>query len=414
MRYPTLIMSLLLTALLPLAATAGKAPQKATLTGKVLNGSRDNQPVAGQEVVLYTLINGKEVNAPRPKTMTDGSGRFVFRNLDIGETLAYYPLTYYGGVEYSGKLVKADSSRSQLESDIILYESTSSDSAITSEMHHVIVEPGNGGVLKVTELYLFSNRGNYTFAGQFPIPNAKEKFVVLQVQVPEEATEVKYGGDLMSCCAVINGNEIIDTMPFKPGRRQIFLSYVLPYSGTSLAFSRPLYHPVKAFDLFFTDPIRLQAFRVQRAGSPEATAVDNRTERVQFNGKDYNHFTVRSLDKGSRFELAFAGLPEAPRDYRWLAPVVLIALIMFVFAARRKCAPGKPNGRRQDLRSAIQKRRELIEEILALDHRYEAGEIEPASYTARREKLMDAVLQVDDYLSSLSSEAKGSTGHETG
>ncbi len=413
MRYP-IVISLLLATLMPLAATAGKAPQKATLTGRVLNGSRDNQPVAGQEVVLYTLINGKEVNAPRPKTVTDASGRFVFRDLEIGKSRAYYPLTYNGSVEYSGKLIKADSSRLQLESDIILYESTSSDSAITTEMHHVIVEPGNGGMLKVTELYLFSNRNNYTYAGQFPIPNSKEKFVVLQVQVPEEATEVKYGGDLMSCCAVINGNEIIDTMPFKPGRRQIFLSYLLPYDGTSLAFSRPLYHPVKAFDLFFTDPIRLQAFRVQRADSPEATAADNRTERVQFNGKNYNHFTVRSLDKGSRFELAFAGLPEAPRDYRWLAPVALIAMIVFVFAARRRRTPAQPNGRRPDLRAAIHKRRELIEEILALDQRYEAGEIEPASYTASREKLMEAVLQVDDYLNSLSSEAKGSTGYETG
>ncbi len=414
MRYKILSMFVAVL-LVPLMVSAEQTPIKATFTGQVLNGSRGNQPVSGQEVVLYTLINGKEVNAPRPKTRTDASGRFAFENLDVGPNIAYYPLTYFKNVEYSGKLVKTDSTSRRLQSDIVLYESTPSDSAITTEMHHVIVEPGNGGVLKVTELYLFSNRGDYTYAGQFPIPNSREKFVVLQVQVPEEAREVKYGGDLMSCCAVIQGNEIIDTMPFKPGRRQIFLSYVLPYSGTRLSFSRPLYHPVKAFDLFFTDPIQLEDFQLQRAGTSNAEAVnvDTNTERVQFNGKNYNHFTIRSLEKGARFQLAFAGLPRAPRDYRWLAPIALIAIIVLVFATRRKRIP--VTGHRElGLREAIEKRRQLLEDILRLDQQYESGEISQEDYTAHRQSLVDAVLQVDDYLNALASPTQRSSSHEAG
>jgi hypothetical protein len=225
--------------LLPFAAWSQPESKTGAVFGRVLNASRDSAAMAGLEVVLVQYVDDQEVEHARPRTITDARGRFVFEGLETGERFAYYPLAVFADIEYSGLLVNPAPSSPRQRSDVFIFDPTTSDSAISTTVHHLILKP-EPGMIAVRELFLFANRGNHTYVGR--LPSGSKKNVVLSLETPIHATEVQFGGDLMSCCAVVKGNQIFDTMEFKPGTRQVMLNYRLPYKGDEASLVKTIAH----------------------------------------------------------------------------------------------------------------------------------------------------------------------------
>lgn len=381
--------------LAPAAARAQDETQPlGELSGRVLNGSRDSTGVGGQEVMLYIIENGRELDTQKPKVRTDAQGRFVFKNLPLKQGRAYYPLTRYEGVEYAGSVVQANPQQPNLKSDIYIFDSTNSDSAISTAMLHLIVLPGNNGMLEVQELYVFANESPYTYAGKVPLPDQPDKFSVLQFELPEGAQNLQLGGDLMSCCTVIEQNQIIDTMPFKPGKRQVSISYHLPYRSRQQELWWRLPYAVTTLNLLIAEPARMEQTFIIAGGD---TLHLQEEKPIYFKGRTYRHYGAKQVAAQAAFMAAVGNLPAPPKDYRWLAPVGLLLLIGFTYVLQQKWKRKSAESRNtaEELRSHLDRRRGLLQQIAELDQQFEDGTLPEATYREQRNRLMEQVLELE-------------------
>ncbi|GEM_PF-6338940 len=310
--------------------------------GKVINMSEGNTPVPKQEVVLYQYKNGRKNENWRVSAVTDNAGAFVFKTLEVGEALAYYPSTVYSELEYNGALVKPDSSALRQQSNIFVFEPTSSDTAVSVSMHHIIIEPGIG-VLNVREVYFFTNKSKYTIIGNEQV--APEKKKVLAMETPVNAGGLQIGGDLMACCSIQKDNKIFDTMEFKPGSRQVVLSYTVPYKGRRAKMTKEILYPTESFDVFL-DNVNLSEFRVRPYddGSKPVAIEINDAEPFKIRDKVYNRYIAGKLSPQSVITLAMVDLPGKPTDYKMIAPVILVLIIIVFYFLNRR---GK-SGHKQD------------------------------------------------------------------
>ncbi|MFQ5639382.1 MAG: hypothetical protein ACE5IR_15465 [bacterium] len=350
------------------------------------DNARPKHRVSGQDVVLYSYLDGKSAEGVRPHAVTDANGRFEFTGLAIGKRFAYYPGSVFQGVEYYGEIVALAPDTVQKRSDVPVFESTGSDSALSAVMHHIILKPAIGA-LEVREVTLFANRGRHTFVGNAPA-GPPGKNIVLRIDVPDEATEVQFGGDLMSCCAVVNENHIFDTMELKPGMRQVVVNYLLPYQGKEASLIKRLTHPTDKVDVFLPEG----------AGTLQAPQFTSKP-LFEIRGENYQRFDAADLKAGSVLTLVITGLASSPLDLRWLAPVILGVSVIALFGIHwwRKSSQSGDEPSEQTLGNSLiaKKRQLLLDEILRLDEAFEAGAIDETTYVNSTEQLKQLVLGLD-------------------
>ncbi len=305
------------------------------ISGQVTNGSLGDMAVADQEVELHKYINEKEDATFRIAVVTDVKGSFSLEGLDVGDSLMYQPFVVYLGVEYAGTPVMLLPSNFRKKSKIPIFETTTSDSAISVAMYHMIVEPSHG-FLNVREVIYFSNTGRYTYVGS--VPAGPGKNAVLRLEFPENARELQVEGDLMSCCLVQDRNLIFDTMPFKPGSRTAVASYLLSHKGDDATLTRTVAYPTENLDIFLYDS-HLEELTVSQGSennTPELINHSGEPEPFEIRGKQYSRYDVGSLERGQALALKISNLTAPPSDFRWLAPVVLVSIIVFGYLSNRR------------------------------------------------------------------------------
>lgn len=365
---------------------------KGTLSGFVYNATPsesvpEGNGLAEQDVVLYQYVDGKTAEGVRPHTTTDDRGHFEFTGLKVSPRFTYYPASVINGIEYLGDVISLTSDNPEGHSDVAAFALTQSDSAVTVAMQHVILTP-MAGKLHVKEVSVFSNRSRYTYVGHLSA-GQPGKNIVLQFEVPENATEVQFGGDLMGCCAVVNGNRIFDTMAFKPGTRREVVSYVVPYDGRETDFIKRLGYDIATVDIFLPED----------AGTLSAPGFTSQGS-FQIRGQHYQRFTASNLAKGGFMKLTLAQLPPAPRDWRRLPPVVLGVLALtgvIIYFRNRKVAPRESgqNAGGAGITDPNGERRRLLEEILQLDDAFAADRLDEETYVSAREKLQELIFALD-------------------
>lgn len=375
-----------------LAASQKEKGRTGTVYGYVFNASQSTNAnkkigLAGQGVVLHRYVDGKAAEGARAHTETDTNGRFEFRGLEVGKRFAFYPVSVFAGLEYYGGLVTLTPDSVVKRSDVPVFEATRSDSGVSVTMQHIILTPGRG-TLHVKEVLVFANRSRYTYTGHAPT-GQPGKNIVLQVDVPDNATEPQFGGDLMACCAVVSDNHIFDTMEFKPGVRQEVVSYVVPYKGNETTVVKKIVHPTAEVDVFIPeDSGTLRAAGFSSMGS------------FQIRGQTYQRFSTANFDKGDVLTLTLAELPNAPRDWRWLPPVLSVVLVIVGFGVYLWRKESKTTNATTSETTSFSKkvnadRQRIIDEILQLDEAFESGTIDETTYSKVRERLKAQVLEID-------------------
>jgi hypothetical protein len=235
--------------------------------------------------------------------------------LDSGLGLAYYPGAVFEGTPYYGGLIRFAPDSLEKRSDVVVFRSSTSDSGIAVVRHHIIVTP-ESGELQVKELFVFSNDSRFTFVGS-PAMRRDSKNLVLTMAVPDHADKMSFGGELMGCCAVVDGNRVYDTMVFKPGVRQVAISYVLPYEDSETTINKIVSYPTMETDVFIPEgPISLSVAGFSSRGS------------FALYGKQYHRYAMANLGAGDFMNLTLSGLPGAPADWRW-APLALLFIVAF-------------------------------------------------------------------------------------
>ena len=352
----------------PISASApAPAAPPATISGIVENHTAGKRPASGLTLKLTALVNGTEQGSK--DATTDARGRFVLSVPADPQRSYVVKITYKGG-EYESPAITFKPGQSLRQVHMRVYEPTSDPSVLKVNVHHIIVEPGEGAV-QVAELLVFTNSTDRTYVGGQPRADGKRE--TLRFNLPAGAANLQYMQGLMECCVSTTDTGLVDTMDVEPGMREIAYSYTLPVSRASLALTRRLDYSAERLEVFGN---RAAQFAV----SPLAPQDDVKTEQGV-----YARFSGTSLDAGTDIRLAVSGLP-VPRSSRRRAAIAAFAGL----AAAALIFPFLRRGRRSaERRGLTQTREELIRAVAALDDRFEAGEIPEDEYGTRRARLMD-------------------------
>ncbi|MDQ7848809.1 MAG: hypothetical protein RB148_00825, partial [Armatimonadota bacterium] len=283
-------LAVLVLAGLTLQAAAGfatAAPPPGTISGRVqsMTGGKVT-PLAGQTVTLTTYSGSAEVD--RATATTDAGGRFTF-TVAADPARTYMVNVKYRGGDYDSLPVRFKAGERAREVTLRVYEPTTDSSIIRVNVHHVIVEPGEG-LVRVTELLVFVNPTDRTYIGATVRQDGKRE--TLRFRLPHGAAEVSYLEGLMECCVFPTPGGFVDTMDVKPGAREIGFSYTVPSRAGGATVVRTLDYPTDLVEVFGDPAARLTA------AAPLAVQAPVRTEQGTF-----SRFSARSLAPGTSISL---------------------------------------------------------------------------------------------------------------
>ncbi len=354
--------------------------EKGRITGKVKNGSGGNLP---KEMEVTLIQGGAEGEKGQWKTRIDKNGTFTFDGIPIEPETFFIAQTKYKDIEYTSRPISFGKTKSQ-DIELYIYETTPSTENIEVATEHLIMQPGDG-FIHITDVIAFINKGNRTVIGDREISQGKKE--VIRIPLPEGSRNVAVAEGLMECCAIISQSDIIDTMPFAPGIRQVAITYQLPYSLTKANFSKPILYNTGRVDLFILgENISAMSGSLSKKGF------------VNIFGKKYLHLTGSDIKKGSSIQAEITGLSISKSPLRWVAAGVVILfslLVIFYFTKRGKIKEKYTAIHpRATLSELEMERRKLLNAIAELDDKFEEGKIDPEEYQRIRKDKKELLLEI--------------------
>lgn len=365
------IMLAVVVVLLAVSVAAGAQAPTGTIAGTVENLTGGRRPVAGQEVKLTAYVNNAE--ADWNTVTTDTRGRFSFAVLAASNRTYVVNVKYKGG-DYDSASITVKPGESRKQVNMRVYEPTTDPSILRVNVHHMIVEVGQG-MVQVAELMVFTNPTDRTYVGREERADGKRE--TLRFTLPKGAANVQYMEGLMDCCVFAAPGGLVDTMDVKPGMREIAYSYNIPYARREVAIGRPLDYPTDRVEVFGSAASQLRVTPLEPMPP------------VQTDQGAYARYSSASLNPSTEVTISLSGLPPAASNTRRLALAAFAGIVAAALAyplLRRRPVPSGA-GRRQPQRGRTPETREqLVATIAALDDRFEAGEIAQADYHGQRER----------------------------
>jgi hypothetical protein len=344
------------------ASALAAEPGSGIIEGQIVNGTEGSSGVADQELTLKTYLNDAEVSAATTKT--DAEGRFVFDGLSTEPGHSYQIELTFQEAEYPGEWLSFEEGETTKSTEFIVYDSTTSDTAIKLGIVHTIIYVGQGS-LRIEEWHQFSNESLYTYIGSAVAEGARQ---TLQFSLPNEATGVELSYGLMECCVVGSGEGFADSMPVFPGEKWVVYSYAVDYSSGAYTLSQKMNYPTVSYE-----------FLVQ--GTDVSVSSDQLTagEPAELDGILFNHFSGQALAADEVVVARLSGLPQAENQLAiWWVVLALIVLgggFGLVYRRRRdKLQPVAPED------SLDQKRQRLLIELAKLDDDFADGKIPEETY----------------------------------
>ncbi len=347
-----------------LAAETGNG----TIEGQLVNGTDNGSSVGSQEVTLRTYLDGNETASAT--TGSDEEGHFVFDSLPTAPGYTYEVVLTFQGAEYYSKRLSFSEEETSRSAEVIVYDSTTSDSAIRIAMSHTIIYLEQDTLL-VKEYFLFVNEADRTYIGSEEV-DAEGTRETLRFPLPGEATglQIEYG--LMECCIYNTRNGFIDTMPVLPGGKEIIYSYRVNYDSGGYTFTRNSNYPMTRYDFLY------------QGEGIEATSIQLKTEEpLNIEGTRFNHLSGGNFGTDETLAVKMSGLPQdnTQRMVLWVALALGVLAGGFGFSylfRRRRVQPVKPQ------MSPDQERQKLLVELAQLDDDFEGNKIPEDAYRSLR------------------------------
>lgn len=261
--------------------------------------------------------------------------------------------------------------------EIPVYEPTSDSSSVSVKMHHLIIKI-NRENLQVEEYIIFENKGKKTYTGKRKIG---DKDVVLEFILPSEFKNLNLLSGLMSCCIIPTQKGFVDTMPIKPGNREIAFSYSIPYSSNSYQFALPVQFPTENL-----------SFLISQVKGVELVSEDLLHKgAITLEDGNYDIFSTEKVSRGAIIQAKLTGLPRKDITFNFTLVGVIIALILVGVIYPLMKREGFTG--RKALKVTIEKerylelqRKELLLDIVELEGKMHRGEISPEEYVKLREE----------------------------
>ena len=349
-------------------AVLAAEPGGGIIEGQIVNGTEGDSSVTDQDLTLKTYLDNAEVNAATTKTDTEG--RFAFSDLSTEPGYYYQIELTFQQAEYYSEWLSFEEGEISKFTEVIVYDSTTSDEAIKVATAHTIIHVEQG-TLHIEEYFLFINETDRTYIGSKEVSTDGTK-ETLRFFLPEEATEMQPGYGLMDCCIYDSEGGFIDTMPVLPGNKEVLYSYRVDYKSGAYTFSRNVNYPTAGYALLIDG---------------EGIGVDSNQlvaeEPMDIEGMRFNYFSGSDITSGEVIVAHLSGLPETnnPGSIIWIALVLAVLLggFGFIYLLRKKrLQPVSPED------SLDQRRQRLLIELAQMDDDFGGGKIPEEAYRKLR------------------------------
>ncbi len=291
--------------------------QTMKISGAVYNGSADSSLVQNIQVNLFMNKGHSVIDDSTYIQKTDSKGRFEFANLAIDSTILYYPRVNFNSIIYYGQPVRFNSKTSYFESNVVVFDTTSSAERIVIQLEHLFIDAEPGKLL-IREIFIVNNTGDKTFIGknfiqpanhfvlQFPLPAGFED---LEILTPEAQDWVR-----------VQGQTLFHTELMSPGSRQFSYRLVVPSKRNEVQLLRPILYPIGASNIFVSNP----ELTIEGPGI---------TPMGEFNirGASYQRYSVSHLMPGMELSLSIKNLPGRSFSLQWLVLIGVIILLVVGF-----------------------------------------------------------------------------------
>lgn len=356
----------------------GHAVMAATVNNGQIEGSLINRTagttstVADQQITLNVYQGNNESGSQT--TRTDQEGKYVFSGLSTDSSYVYQVELNYEGADYYSQPIQFETGENVQSADIDVYDTTTSDEAISVSMSYVVIARQNDN-LAITEYYLFADNSDRAYIGS-PTADSGEKRETLRFSLPQGATDMQTILGLTDSSIIRKGNDFIDTEAVTPEGSGISFSYLIPINSARQTLSWTLNYNIVRFDVLYKD------------SSIQVTS-DKLTQQNPLNidGQSYHDYAAQNLPRGDTVNITLSGLTgKSGVDFlkwAWLAILPLGGLGYFLIK-RKKAATT----------SIADDREHLLGEIAELDNSYAGGEIDEDDYRKLRQQKEEQLAQL--------------------
>ncbi len=401
---PKCILSLCILAsllLFPLSASAHALANNGRITGQLLDGTKKNAPLAGQQV---TLQEAQGTNSRDAATVTtDAHGNYSFANLATDKTINYAVYMEYQKAQYVSDIISFSDGKPVQQVNLTVYDATNSTAKIAILQNTILLHSPDPqkGVINVSEILTFQNLDSRTYVGSFDTSKGKPN--ALRFSLPGNAKNINLGTGFDGYNIVQVDLGFATNAVIPPGTTQFSFSYQIAYSAASYDFRYVNVYPTVELSLLVPPSLQVDPGFLTSAG-------------ITNSGNDsYRLYKAEGLLSGDEVHASLAGLPTPTftnstpdnvlnTNIIWfiVGGIILLAIIAIVgylsnlrrkktFRKRGKQTKAVTNStaksqhiKEQGSASAKDKEDALLRELLALDKAFESGKISKNVYNERR------------------------------
>jgi mono/diheme cytochrome c family protein len=357
----------------PQAAPAGGA---GSIRGQATNGTTGEPLVGDYKVNLLGFDAGSQ--AVDISTPLGPDGSFAFDGLDIVEGRIFGVTLDYKGVVYFSDATHLSQTSPDATLPIVVYETSPDVSQLAVDRLHLIFDFPGGNTVRVLELWVMSNNGSTTIAGD---PGQG----VIKIPLPAGATNLGLPGDSTNQDVQFTDQAVVALAPLMPGSGtgEVVFNFDLPYNK-SLDFTQSMAYPVAAVVALLPE------------NGPKLSGPGWQDMGVQnVGGSNYQNLTLGALTAGQTLEFSLRGAGSSSGGGITTSNVAvglgvlgltLVAVGLWWYRPRRQPAGAGasmagPNPQDADQIPSI------LQQIADLDEAFEAGELEEEQYRRRRDAL---------------------------
>ena len=372
-------------------ASAHALSSNGRIFGQLLDGTKNNTPVAGQTVTLQ-LAQGETAQDFATAT-TDAQGAYSFDNLRTDKTISYAVYIRYQGAQYVSNVVSLDSKPMQ-QVNLTVYEATTSTAKVAVVQTTILLHEPDAqiGMITVSELFFFKNLDTSAYVGSLDASHGKPNALLFSLPSGARNVSLSSGFDGYKVIQVERGFATDAALP--PGDSQFAFSFEVPYTASSYDFAYTVMYPTVQLSVMVPPDIHAASSTLTSQGV------------ITADQHPYHLFKASQLLANQEAHLQLEGLPvhkpvSAPSALNtttvWLMVALLIMLVILVVtwfllrSYQRKNMKQQIRSRartatKSSASTAKDREQALLQELLELDKAFEAGKLSKATYQERRAK----------------------------
>jgi len=363
-----------------------ETPEQETLGSVVV--SLDNQGAEGLEgsevtVRLEGFDHMTQVYSDSVRIQAGDSAQF--QEVPFRPGRFFFASVPYQGAVYRSDVAEVEAEVDELALSVEVYGTTTDPAGLSIDRAHIFVDFLAPDRIQMGEMYVMSNVGERTVVAPEPgVP-------VVSFPLPAEAANISFQNGALGERFIPTEEGFGDTASIPPGSGvyQVMVSYELPYPQQKLSFDQVMPYPVGS--VIIMTPVGDVKLRGQGIESMGERQVQNGSIQVYarqgMEAGDHLIFTISGQPGGGQDLGQTADPPPGRNLWIGLASLGLILALTGLYLYRRLRRESEAAEAGTAAVTDADRRQELMDAIIDLDDRFQAGELGREDYQARRTAL---------------------------